>query len=619
MNLVGQAAFAFVFALLCWGAGGFLLHRFLPRDLPPLGRLVVNFAAGNVIFSYVITALGIAGLIAIDFLIGLLALAGLLTIWHLRKYWRSGPPPARPAWTDLTLALVFLVFSVPAVLIALAPPFMRDTLVYHLAMPKNYIATHALTYTFENFYSAFPKGYEMLLTLLLNLAGDRAAQLFSVFQELAAVFGIYVLVAAKYEKITALICAIGYATIPTAVYYSGCGYVEPSIALALVSTLLLLSAYARQPSGALAFLCGLPAGWLMSLKYTGVLYLGLLGLVLAYALRQEKPKRAVGQLGLYLLAALPGTFWMARNWVVLGNPVYPLAYDIFGGRGWDAERALTYQLFFHNYGMGHAPLDYLLVPYRASFFGFFNSIRFDGYMGPFMFLFLGLSILVPLLRHKQRTDDGPVPGLGYALLAAVAFFIFGTQQVRFYLPAQLLACVYAAPVVAAVVSRGRQIRIVPPGLALIVGAILLLNGWVLWMESTKLACYRPLLGLETAPAFLAREAPGFPAIDYLNTHTPPNAKVLCVWTGNYGYYFNRAFVADALVENITLKKFLDAAQDGADLDTRLRGAGFTHLLVNFQYLNETLSEGQFNKLQQFLLAKRPKFKFGNLGFVVIEL
>jgi hypothetical protein len=82
---------------------------------------------------------------------------------------------------------------------------------------------------------------------------------------------------------------------------------------------------------------GLLAGGAMACKYpalvSAVVPFGLLALVEAYRRRSVRVALAFG-----LGWALVMTPWLARNVVDTGNPVYPLAYRVFGGRHWDATR-----------------------------------------------------------------------------------------------------------------------------------------------------------------------------------------------------------------------------------------------------------------------------------------
>ena len=121
-----------------------------------------------------------------------------------------------------------------------------------------------------------------------------------------------------------------------------------------------------------------------ALKYTGLIYLAAIALTLLYLLRRSPTPQALKVLGLMGVAAAPGFGWFFWNWANLGNPVFPLAFTFWEGKEWDADRARVMSLFFSHFGMGHNLKDYLLLPWRLSFDGRFDTLAFDGALGPFL-------------------------------------------------------------------------------------------------------------------------------------------------------------------------------------------------------------------------------------------
>ena len=138
------------------------------------------------------------------------------------------------------LIVIMGLFLLPAVLQAAAPPYIRDSLVYHLLCPKEYLKVGRLVHINGNIFSAFPKGHEVLMTLLLSIGGDRAAQGFSILQQAAAIGELYALTHLMAGPLPAALCTIGYATAPPVMYFTGCGYVEPALVMTLGASLLVL-------------------------------------------------------------------------------------------------------------------------------------------------------------------------------------------------------------------------------------------------------------------------------------------------------------------------------------------------------------------------------------------
>jgi len=600
MNLGWQLISMIAFGVVCWAAGDILLDKLLGKNiaLPALARTSLAFATGNVAMSYLLTLIGfLQGFVSA--ILWPVFLGGIgITAWHIladfKRHadsrsinetirWRAGNEGKQVRYF---LMVIIGLFCIPALLQAAAPPYVRDSLVYHLLCPKEYLKAGRLVHIEGNIFSAFPKGHEVLMTLLLSISGDRAAQGFSILQQIAAIGELYSLTYLMTGFLPAAICAVGYATVPPAMYFAGCGYVEPALLMTLGGSLLVLficlqSGWSMDTYGSMGLghisLLGFLAGWMPALKYSGLIYFGLVGLILSWNYRKVPSTKALRVLGVFGISAAPGLSWMVWNWMSLGNPVYPMAWFLFGGRGWDEGRALAMSQYFDVYGMGRSLTDYLLLPWNLAFAGRFDTIRFDGAMGPFLIIFLLLALVSAILLIRRRFIEKMVEEIGLMFVVSAAFFVLGTQQVRFWLPSQMLACAFVAPIVGLFVNSARCTRLLTVTSVLLITVSLVWNMWFLSEQFLKIGYYKPVLGIEHERAFLARQVPGYPILEFVNRNLPAHARILCVWTGAYGYYIDRSYYFDTFIEDVTLKRFINTSTNGKELSRRLSEAGFTHL------------------------------------------
>lgn len=248
--------------------------------------------------------------------------------------------------------------------------------------------------------------------------------------------------------------------------------------------------------------------------------------------------------------------------------------------------------YFDIYGMGRNLVDYLLLPWRLAFSGRFDTTQFDGAIGPFLILAVILSAASAVFLVRRRLTGSMSREIGLMFIVSAAFFVFGTQQVRFWLPSQLLACAFAAPSVALLANWARKKRWIRIGLCLVLIGCVAWNMWFLGKQFLKIGFYRPVLGMEQEKDFLIRKVPGYPALEFINQNLPSRSYLLCVWTGAYGYYLERGYYSDTFIEDITLKEFIHASIYGEELSQRLRQAGFTHLFLNLPILKKNMDHSE---------------------------
>ena len=644
MNLFWQSFCLIAFGSTCWAIGDFIRERFFNGNfkLSAITRHTLAFTAGNVSISYLLTALGFIGAFIPTVLWTLFFMGIGITIWRIAQNFRRSsisksiiltlqeeainriPEDKReeePA--PIFLIAILGLFFLPAILQAAAPPYVRDSLVYHLLCPREYLKAGRLFHIDGNLYSAFPKGHEVLMTLLLAISGDRAAQGFSIVQQIASIGSIYSLTRLMSGTWPAIFCTLGYATVPAAIYFSGCAYVEPALLMTFGSSLLALFLFFKSSAvtvlnekvnfKTIAFI-GFLAGWMPALKYNGLIYTGLVGLVLLWSHRKVPIKKVLNLSLVFIMPLIPGLCWMVWNWIDLENPVYPMAWFLFGGKGWDEARALSMSLYFDVYGMGRSPLDYLLLPWRLAFSGRFDTVRFDGAIGPFLLIFLIIAGISTLLLMRRRSGGRMEKEMGVMVLVCAAFFAFGTQQTRFWLPVHLLVCAFAAPGIELLVSLGKNRPRIKIVFFLILIASLAWNIWFLGKQFLVVGYYKPVLGVEEERAFLSRGVAGYPALEFINQNLPQNSHLLCVWTGAYGYYIDRKYYSDTFIEDITLKRFIHASINGKELSQRLTQAGFTHLFLNLAILGKNMEQSEQVLFGDFLKEEtRELFRYQNYG------
>src|SRR5512139_1364710 len=76
MSLILESACILAFGAVCWAGGDLLRKVFFDHPLPIVARHTLAFTAGNVGFSYLLTALGFSGLY-VPWVLKIVFLAGI--------------------------------------------------------------------------------------------------------------------------------------------------------------------------------------------------------------------------------------------------------------------------------------------------------------------------------------------------------------------------------------------------------------------------------------------------------------------------------------------------------------------------------------------------------------
>ena len=459
--------------------------------------------------------------------------------------------------------------------LAIIPPWYRDSLTYHLALPQLFAQKGAYTAGDEIIFGYFPLGWHSILTYIFAYDAQPLfnPRLVSVWLSGALAMGGYGLTQHyNTTKGWSLVCALTILLVPTQIEFGTSAYVQVWLSLiAMGAVFSLLWKDVRW--------LGLCVGLAISAKYSG-LFLALLCLILSLSAGKKK---VIHFLSITILVGAP--FYL-RNIYLKGNPLFPLAYDIFGGSGWDTQRAYIYAETLKNYGMGESLLDYILLIPRI-FFTQDMVHYFQGSLGPVIgFLFF--------LSWRKR-DSSFLFMIGF-----LGLWSLQVQQIRFLMPVVPIMIVLGI----SSIQRSSLWRY-----TLVVG------GSIIWGSA-----YLPLLAKHLTPqakplydapflflwkrqhtsSYLLGEMTDkellgkmhkeiMPIYDYLR-HTPKN-KVWLVYTRAYVYYLNAPFRLDNIVEDFRFAKQL-RTHSADEWKYFLQEEGITHIIINHRFFSST----EFQKL-----------------------
>ncbi len=429
--------------------------------------------------------------------------------WQPRWWWAAVPF----AWIMLAGAVL--------------PPLDFDVLEYHLQVPKEWFQQGKVTFLPHNVYGNMPLGSEMLATRAMSLMPGELAWWWGALAGKLAMASYTLLTTALlfaagrrfYSARAGIIAALLYISTAWVAVVSLNGLNEGVIAYYLLASFYVGKLWwdRRQgpaPGGLLA-LTGLLAGAAVSCKYTSLLFVVVPLLVLVILGSRAYRVRAT----LVFLLAVSGAcgLWFGKNWVLTGNPTYPLLVNVFGGETRtpekDAQWRRAHQVPLDAQGRRYS------FPQAWKAMG--DLLGGSCWQNP---LFVPFAVLL-LLRWKRNRDIAYWGALLTFVL--VAWWVATHRLERFWIPAIPVMALLAG--VGATWSSTLQWRRTVAG---VLGVGLVANFMFMVAPRPNIGDNRFFVSLEQLrddPQMTMASGAYRPiAFAYLRAHVPQNSQTLVV-------------------------------------------------------------------------------------------
>lgn len=552
--------------LLAPGVGFFLFGRALPsrREIGLAGLLGLGFLGFLVLpFGLVQGGFGVGRYVIPTFA---LVLGGL-------GWSRMEPalPKLGPGWGVLGFSVVFATIG------AISQPDATewDSLAYHLAVPKLWLAAGKITEIPFIHHSNFPQSVDGLFLWGLSWGGGAAgAKIFSVFFLLYGALAIGSLAARRYGDKGAGPAVAAFASVPLVVWLSGTAYID--VAHGLYAGLGVVTAglwLAGAGSWLLpALLLGLAAGS----KYTGLQSIVVVGVMVLLVAGLRDRRLIRNGITMIAVAAAFAAPWYVKNVVVKGNPVYPFFYSVLGGKDWTPFYAEIYSFEQQTFGVGRPP-----VPPGGDYpKGALQPARLPHAVA-------GLATLPGrYINPNPVAGTGlPIGAVGFVILAGgLAWLVSGRR--RGFETAMLGAVGLSLLMWFALSQQSRYILSLAPILAVLTGGAVATLGYRwLWIALgvqtlTTFGVQNSVLTSRQITALSETAVPrgGFeePA-RWLNANVPKDGGV-ALFDEVFGYLLDVPYIWASPGHTTTTG--WEGMQSGDDLATRLRDLGMTQAYLN---------------------------------------
>jgi len=335
-----------------------------------------------------------------------------------------------------------------------------DTLAYHLAVPKIWIAAGQIEFISFIHHSNFPFTVDNLYIWGLAWGGEHGAKAFAWVYFLATIIAIYGFAREEYGDTAGWLGATAFATIPLAIWLSGTAYIDVANGAYAGLAIAFAARWAKTGLRSDALLAGALVGFAAGSKYTGIQTALVVAILMAgFALRSNasRPWASIGAaaaIGVAICAP-----WYVRNVANTGNPVYPFFYSALGGKNWSDYNASIYSNEQQTFGAGREmkteqqpnytanPLDVTRIGHAILGLSYqpgryINPSPTDGGgfpMGAIGFVALFAGIFWAAMGRLTKFE-------GFVLIAtaaSLAMWFFLSQQSRYILGLSVPLCILA--------------------------------------------------------------------------------------------------------------------------------------------------------------------------------
>jgi hypothetical protein len=479
------------------------------------------------------------------------------------------------------------------VLRTLTPPHVADELIYHLAVPLQFVQAGRIFPSYDNSLGNMPFLVHMIYALFLLAGADVAAKLFSLFLAIATAVLLYAFCCRFITRSVGVVALFAFFASGMIAELAVTTRIDVSLAGMLFACTYAMINYLSTRSRAWLWLSAVFAGFSLGIKHTAALWIFLVGILyLVETIRSRESIVKVLQYGIIytFLALAVASPWYIKNAIWFHNPIYPFVTGEvaeFGPNGVryfnaDDERKLD----AHFEGTRKAIPDIVATqeqqlrraansrlerhPMRLWEFFFKPNtyLMAEPYHFP-NYLFL----IIPLIIFLK-----PGKWIWWLLILALGFVLSVTATTwisRYLVPAYPALTIVAADTLYKLSTRFRP-RIAKdiPVYVLLLAFVPVITNSVLLFRYFHSFDY--VSGTVSRHEFLNRLT-FYQPLEFVNRELPSTARVLMIGAQmNYG--LNRPYYADESWFATKWRRLLVENDSLEAVNEKLKQQGFTHII-----------------------------------------
>jgi len=233
-----------------------------------------------------------------------------------------------------------------------------------------------------------------------------------------------------------------------------------------------------------------------------------------------------------------------------------------------------------------------VIPVRVFFQGKDNNPKlFDGRLNPYL-LFLTFFAFINFNRQSNELRTEKKIFLIFVLWFLLYAFVQTDMRIRYIapiIPPLVILSVLGLYEIITVINKkysGNTRALLKGCIFAFVAYLVSLNAFYIIDQFRIVQPMSYISGRVERDEYIERYRPEYGAINYANHNTASNAKILCLFLGNRGYYFEReyAFSFDMVSKAVLQEKSSENIL--RDLESRR----ITHILVRYDFYNKWIGD-----------------------------
>ncbi len=478
-----------------------------------------------------------------------------------------------PRWMKwaalLALGLTFLMTFLP-------PADAFDALLYHLTIPNLWLQDGGLrAYNFPHYW--FPGLVEGIYLWGLGLGSEIVPQQLHFAWALFTVILVWEWTGRLWGKLTAWWALMLMISMPSLLLLASWAYTDMALVFFGVAMLYTLSYGREQADTRWWNLSAISAGMAMGVKYTSFV-MPLTALILIFIWEFHKGRELyTGVIKFVFISTAVGVIWYLRNWIWMGNPIYPF---LFGGRYWDQFRSTWFAT--PGTGSGWDLRALILLPLTITL-GYQDINSIDAAIGPLLLLALPFALWA-ITRRKQVENacKTTLTTISFFTFFSAAFWTYGyittrdLWQTRLLLPAIIPFVIPASVGIISISGLDtKRLR-----LFFIISGIAALSIYVNLLDTAlRVIARNPLsvaTGIVTSQNYFERYQPGYAYALQAISQTPVNSRIYSLFEPR-SYGMPRSVQPDPILDNFSHDIYLYRQPE--NIINTWQSQGYTHVLL----------------------------------------